>query len=151
MLASSISSSCSSSDSTSYLNEFVRQMIASYPTEEQLAYMIAGNYTNYIAELSRESSAMALSHKQVRWSCASHNWFLHEHYMVVVVVNRLLIQMKMKAVALSRNQQAFKRRFSYLNNEHKKKMMKEVVMSKCPKRYSPTNNFMHCYFSPFCA
>ena len=44
-------SSSSSSESISYLLEMAQQMIANYPTEEQLAGMIAENYLNYIAEV----------------------------------------------------------------------------------------------------
>ncbi len=41
-------------------------MIANYPNEEELAGMIAENYLNYIAELSREQPPMIQSSGQVR-------------------------------------------------------------------------------------
>jgi hypothetical protein len=58
-LSSSVSSSSSSSSSSSYLRALVREMIASYPNEEQLAGMIAENYLNYIAEILKEEPSQA--------------------------------------------------------------------------------------------
>ncbi|CAF1426409.1 unnamed protein product [Adineta steineri] len=57
----SLLSSSSSSSSSSYFRELIKQLIANYPTEEQLADMTAENYCNYISELCWQEPSLSLS------------------------------------------------------------------------------------------